>query len=137
MSSIKRFGVSIEHNLLREFDGFIKKKGYENRSEAIRDLIREALVKEKTTHPEAEATGTINIVYNHHRPRLSDRLTHLQHNSPLNIFSSTHVHLDKDLCLEVIVVNGKAGDIISFGEKLGSLRGVLHSQIFLFSPAFE
>lgn len=132
MSELTRFGVSIEGTLLKEFDQLIKKKGYANRSEAIRDIIRESLIAEDVTHPDIRGTGTINIVFNHHKAHLSDKLTHLQHDSKLHIYSTTHIHLDKELCLEIIVLSGKLAEIRTFGDQIAALKGVLNSQTFLF-----
>ena len=121
----------MEESLLKEFDQLIQKKGYANRSEAIRDIIRESLIAEDLTHPDTEGTGSINIVFNHHKAHLSDRLIHLQHESDLHIYSTTHIHLDKELCLEIIVVSGKLAKIRSFGDQIAALKGVLNSQTFL------
>ena len=133
MSELARFGVSMEESLLSEFDQMIKRKGYKNRSEAIRDIIRETLMAEDIRNPDAEGTGTINIVFNHHKAHLSDRLTHLQHHAALHIYSTTHIHLDRDLCLEIIVVSGKLANIRAFGDQIAALKGVLNSRTFLFT----
>ena len=137
MSGLARFGVSMEEELLKDFDSLIKQKGYQNRSEAIRDIVRKALVEERVGHPERVGTGTINIVYNHHRAQLSERLTHIQHESRLHISSTLHIHLDRELCLEIIVVSGQLADIRSFGDQIAALKGVLNSQTFLFSTEKE
>lgn len=134
MSKLSRFGVSMDQELLRDFDGLISRKGYPNRSEAIRDIVRNAIMAEETARPDSAGTGTISIVFDHHRAKLSDRLTRIQHDSKLHIYSTTHIHLDRDLCLETIVVKGRLGDIRSFGDQIAALKGVLHAKTFLFSP---
>ncbi len=133
MSKITRFGVSMEEQLQKDFDALIERKGYPNRSEAIRDIVRETLMKEELQNPEHLGTGTVNIVFDHHRPQLSDKLTTIQHDSVLHISSTTHIHLSKHHCLEIIVVSGTLEEIRNFGDKLAAQKGVLHAQTFLFS----
>jgi len=128
MNEIQRFGVSIEQELLEEFDQQIEKKGYKNRSEAIRDLIRNQLVDEEWQTDE-ETVGTLTIVYDHHTRELSPQLTHLQHSYTGNILSVLHVHLDHNNCLEVLVVRGKGRDVQKFADKVVSMRGIKHGKL--------
>lgn len=123
MSALVRFGVSIEEDLLTQFDRQIQKKGYTNRSEAIRDLIRERIVEEEW-ESDQETVGTITIVYDHHTHGLMEQLTHLQHSFEGEIKSVLHIHLDHHNCLEVLVVQGKGHALKSFADKLESIRGV-------------
>ncbi|GAI11673.1 unnamed protein product, partial [marine sediment metagenome] len=109
MDILKRFGVSIEESLLKKFDDFIEKHSYGNRSEAIRDLIRKELVDEEWVKSDKKVAGAIVMVYDHHRRELMGNLVNIQHDYQKNIISSQHIHLDHDLCLEVIIVRGKIG----------------------------
>jgi len=104
--SLVRFGISLDNILLERFDSLIGKKGYANRSEAIRDLIRDSLVMDEWESRIAETVGTITIVYSHDKRELTDTLTELQHHYFSSIISSMHIHLDEHNCLEVIVVKG-------------------------------
>ncbi len=126
MEKIKRFGVSIEGNLLKKFDNFIEKHNYQNRSEAIRDLIRKELVDEEWVRTEEKVAGAILMVYNHHKRELMDNLVNIQHDYQKNIISSQHIHLDYHMCLEVIIVKGKITDIYQLESKLKAVKGVKH-----------
>ncbi|OGP76155.1 MAG: nickel-responsive regulator [Deltaproteobacteria bacterium RBG_16_64_85] len=126
MAGITRFGVSLEEKLLRRFDRLIERKGYANRSEAIRDLIRESLVREQWEMGADEAVGTITLVYNHETRELADRLNDLQHAHYKEIVSTLHVHLDAHHCLEVLVVRGKATNLKAIADRLIGTRGVKH-----------
>lgn len=128
MSDLVRFGVSIEDELLKRFDQEIEKKGYSNRSEAIRDLIREQIVAEEWQSDE-ETVGTITIVYDHHTRDLSANLTHLQHSFVGEIKSVLHIHLDHNNCLEVLVVSGKARLLQQLADQLVSTKGVKHGKL--------
>lgn len=131
MAGLTRFGVSIETNLLERFDRLIKEKSYKNRSEAIRDLIRDHLVQEEWKLGVKETVGTITLVYNHHTRELADSLTHLQHDHYESVISSMHVHMDEHNCLEVLVVKGKANQIKRIADKLIGTRGVKHGKLTL------
>src|SRR3569623_1703823 len=128
MSDLVRFGVSIEGELLERFDTQIQQKGYTNRSEAIRDMNRERIVKEERGSDQ-ETVGTITIVYDHHTRELMGHLTHLQHSFNGEIKSVLQVHLDHHNCLEVLVVQGKAHLLKSFADTLSSTRGVKYSTL--------
>jgi len=126
MSGIVRFGVSLEENLLQRFDDHIHRKKYTNRSEAIRDLIREELVRQQWRE-NSEVTGAITLVYDHHRRGLVARLLDIQHDYHQTIFSTQHIHLDHDNCLEIIITKGKAETIEELYGKLKSAKGVNHA----------
>jgi len=123
---VVRFGVSLEGPLLREFDELIRKKGYSKRSQAIRDLIRDMLIREAWEEGEGEVAGAITIVYRHDVPGLMEKLTELQHKFLGKIISTLHVHLDEHHCLEVVVAKGKPQEVRGIADFLISLRGVLH-----------
>ncbi|HRZ28150.1 MAG TPA: nickel-responsive transcriptional regulator NikR [Spirochaetota bacterium] len=131
MQNIVRFGVSIDDKLLDKFDALIAKKGYVNRSEAIRDLIRSMLVDEDISDPEAESIGTLSLVYNHHASELADKLNDLQHHSYKNIVSTTHIHLDEHNCLEVLILKGKTREVKAIADKLSSIKNVKNGQLTL------
>ena len=124
MAGIERVGVSLEKELLEAFDKLIAEKGYQSRSEAIRDLIRQQLNDNRLTNDKAEAVAAVVLVYDHHATAIMERLTELQHSHVLKTISSLHVHLDHHDCLEVIVLRGKVGEINKMGEKLISIKGV-------------
>ncbi|HOO72178.1 MAG TPA: nickel-responsive transcriptional regulator NikR [Spirochaetota bacterium] len=131
MNNIVRFGVSIDEKLLDKFDTLISQKGYVNRSEAIRDLIRSMIVNEDISDPEAESIGTLSLVYNHHTSELADKLNDLQHSHYKNIVSTTHVHLDEHNCLEVLILKGKSKDVKMIADKLSSIKNVKNGQLTL------
>jgi len=128
MSDLVRFGVSIDADLLEFFDKLIEQKGYKNRSEAIRDLIRDQKVQEEWDE-DKETVGTITLVYDHHVRELAANLTHLQHSFTGQIISVMHVHLDHNNCLEVLVVKGKSHVLQSLADQLTSVRGVKHGKL--------
>jgi CopG family transcriptional regulator, nickel-responsive regulator len=127
--SITRFGISLEPILLDRFDRLIEKKGYANRSEAIRDLIRDSLVMEEWESATAEAVGTVTLVFSHETRELTDTLTDLQHLYLRTIVSAMHIHLDEHNCLEVIVLKGKARDVRSIADRLIGTKGVKHGKL--------
>jgi len=137
MSDLTRFGVSIETRLLKRFDHLIRGKGYGSRSEAIRDLIRDRLVREEWTVGTKETVGTITLVYNHHTRELSDHLTHMQHDHHELIISSMHVHMDAHNCLEVLVVKGRTKQIRALADRLIGTRGVKHGKLTLATAGKE
>lgn len=125
MSSLVRFGVSLEKELLKRFDDRIKEKKYTNRSEALRDLIRDDLVK-KEWQEGKEVAGSITLVYNHHKRELVNLLIDIQHDYHDTILSTQHIHLDDDNCLEIIVIKGRPKEIEELYGKLKSAKGVKH-----------
>ena len=129
MAETIRFGISIDERLLEKFDRLIDAKGYSNRSEAIRDLIRNALVEEQWDRENEEMVGTVSLVYDHHTRDLADKLTEHQHSHHKEIVSALHVHLDEHHCLEVVVIKGKAKNIKRFAEELIGTKGVKHGKL--------
>ncbi len=125
---VKRFGVSLEEDLLEAFDEMIAERSYTNRSEAIRDLIRDALVKREWLSDQTETAGAVVIVYDHHRHELSGKLARMQHDEYNNIISTLHVHLDHDNCLETVLLKGKASDIKRIADSIIATKGVKHGQ---------
>jgi len=123
-----RFGVSIPSRLLRQFDKLVGEKKFGNRSEAIRDLIRQFLVEEEWESDE-ETIGTVTLVFNHHVGDLSEEINSIQHEMVDAIVSSLHVHLNHDMCLEVIVVRGKSSRIRNLADRLIGTRGVVHGKL--------
>ncbi len=120
---LKRFTVSLEEKLLDTFDTYIQKRSYNNRSEAIRDLIRKTLVK-KEWEADKSVMGVISLVYDHHQHQLQEKVTEVQHDFHHHIVSTTHVHMDHNNCLEVIIVRGNGMEIQALADKLIALRGV-------------
>ena len=133
MGDTTRFGISIDSDLLESFDRLITGKGYQSRSEAIRDLIRAALVEDKTVTGQEEMVGTITMVYNHHVRDLADKLTEHQHHHHHQIISALHVHLDAHNCLEVLVLRGSSAAINRIADELLGVKGVKHGKLFLTS----
>ncbi len=133
MSNLIRFGVSLDRELLERFDAYLSEKGYENRSEAIRDLIRDALVSREweTADHNEERMGVVSIAYDHHESDLPTKLTQLQHERHGVVHSALHIHLDRHNCLEILVLKGAAGSILDLGNKLISTRGVRHGRMIL------
>lgn len=125
MSELYRFGVSLEKGLIDMFDDHIGRQGYRNRSEAIRDLIREELVRKEWLEGE-EVAGAITMIYDHHQRELVNRLMHLQHDFGDAIISTQHIHLDHHHCLEIIAVRGEAAQVQQLAGSLKSQRGVKH-----------
>jgi len=131
MSELRRFGISMESALLERFDRLISRKGYTNRSEAIRDLVRDALVGEEWESGDSETVGAISIVYDHDRRDLQEILTRLQHRFHKTILSTLHIHLDEHNCLEIVAARGRAADIRSIADQLIGARGVKHGKLSL------
>jgi CopG family nickel-responsive transcriptional regulator len=127
---VSRFGVSIPRHLLERFDTIIKDKGYTNRSEAIRDLIREFIVREEWKG-EGTVVGSLTLIYDHDVRGVTDKLTEMQHRFHGNVISSMHVHLDKHNCMEVLVIEGEAQEVKRISESLISSRGVKHGELVM------
>lgn len=125
---LKRFTVSMDEKLLDDFDSFITKREYVNRSEAIRDLIRSAFV-ELEWQDDKNVIGVISLVYDHHQPKLQEKITEIQHDYHHQIVSATHVHMDHHNCLEVIVIKGQAVIVVELSNRLRSLRGVRNCKL--------
>ncbi len=137
MKEIVRFGVSMEKKLLQDFDKLISKKGYTNRSEAVRDLIRNYLVEEEWRTGKKEMVGTITLVYDHHKRGLTDTLTDLQHHAHGLVISTMHLHLDEKNCLEILAVKGAANKIKAFADRLMSTPGVKHGKLTMTTTGKE
>lgn len=131
-SELVRFGIAIEKDLLKSFDAVVTKKGYANRSEAIRDSIRATLIEESVA-ANARVTGTLTLVYDHHVRDLTEKLTEVQHELGEAVVSALHVHLDHDHCLEVIVLRGPAGRLQAAADRLVAMRGVINGRLMLTS----
>jgi CopG family nickel-responsive transcriptional regulator len=131
MSNISRIGVAIDSDLLTQFDAFIGERGYLSRSEAFRDLIRDALIQVATERPSREVVGTLTLLYDHHQRHLSDKLTALQHDHHASILATVHVHLDHANCLEVLMLRGKAQTVRKIAELLIATKGVKHGKLNL------
>ena len=125
---LARIAISIDRRLMKRFDFMMEEKGYTNRSEAIRDLIRDSLV-EREWESDTVVVGTITLVYNHHTRELSDTLNDLQHHYYSSIVSNLHVHLDEHNCLEVMVVKGSSGEVRKIADRLIGTRGVVHGKL--------
>ena len=133
MSPLVRFGISINGDLLERFDREVVHKGYLNRSEAIRDLIRNQLVEEEWSREDEEVAGTITLIYSHHVKGLSESLLEMQHHFHHLIISTSHIHLDHHNCLEVLVVKGKAGEAREAANRLLGAKGVKHGKLTITS----
>lgn len=129
-SDVTRFGISMSSELLSKFDNLIKSKGYTNRSEAIRDLIRDYLV-EQEWQEDQETIGAVTMVYNHHVRELTESLTAIQHKYHNLIVSSMHVHIDEHNCLEVAIIRGKGSKVKEVADRLISVRGVKHGKLIM------
>ncbi len=129
MAELTRFGISIDERLLQQFDKMISSKGYVNRSEAIRDLIRGALVEEEWGDANQQTVATVTLVYDHHTRDLADKLTEHQHSHHEEIVSTLHIHLDHHHCLEVVVIKGQASRVRRIADELIGTKGVKHGKL--------
>ena len=125
---LKRFTISIEQELLDDFDTYMQQHQYKNRSEAIRDLIRERFVQNEWA-ADKDVMCVISLVYDHHKPQVQEKITALQHEYHHQIVSTTHVHMDHDNCLEVIIIRGKAEEVQALADNLLALRGVRYGNL--------
>jgi len=137
MSGLSRIGVAIDSELLNKFDTLIGQRGYTNRSEAFRDLIRDELVEKTWESPESQVVGTVTLVYDHHVRLLNEKLTNIQHEFHHSILSTLHVHLDHDNCLEVLVVRGKSSVVRKVADVLISTKGVKHGRLTITTSGAE
>jgi CopG family transcriptional regulator, nickel-responsive regulator len=129
MSTLARTTLAIDSKLLKDFDGWMARRGYSNRPEAVRDLIREALTQEEWADPKAEAVAVLSIIYDHDSRTLSKDLTSVQHEEFHSIICSQHVHLDHHKCLEVILLRGTAQRLRNVANAIISMRGVHAAQL--------
>ena len=137
MGELSRIGVAIDDELLEKFDRLIAERGYTNRSEAFRDLIRDELVEKTWESPDSQVVGTVTLVYDHHVRLLNEKLTAIQHDFHHSILSTLHVHLDHDNCLEVLVVRGRAHDVTRVADALISTKGVKHGRLTITTTGVE
>lgn len=137
MSDLSRIGVSIDADLLDKFDRLIAQRGYTNRSEAFRDLIRDELVEKAWESPDSHVVGTVTLVYDHHVRLLNEKLTGIQHDFHRSILSTLHVHLDHDNCLEVLVLRGTASEVRQVADALISTKGVKHGRLTMTTSGAE
>ncbi len=131
MDNTTRFGVSLPGDLLEEFDRKIKDKMYANRSEAIRDLIRDFLVREKWEGSSHDVYGSLTLIYDHEIRGISDKLTGIQHHDHTHIVSTMHIHLDQQNCMEMMAIKGKASDVKKIADRLISTKGVKHGKLVM------
>ena len=134
MAQLSRIGVSLESDLLDRFDKFIAEKGYDNRSEAFRDLIRDRLVGTAVVASKALVVGTVTLIYDHHTRLLPEKLADLQHQHHEVVISTLHAHLDHDTCLEVVLLRGRSRGVQQLADKLISTMGVRHGRLVMSSP---
>jgi CopG family transcriptional regulator, nickel-responsive regulator len=130
MAELIRTGISLERELLEKFDRAIGRKGYTNRSKAIRDLVRDYAVSEDI-EANRIVVGTLTLVYNHHKPGLSERINDIQHHASQKVLAATHVHLDHEHCLEVVIMKGRSSEVQHVAEQILTLRGVKHGRLVL------
>lgn len=133
MNEMKRFGVSISSKLLEKFDEKINQKMYANRSEAIRDLIRDFLVEEDWKDPEEEIIGSLTLIFDHEVSGISEQLIDLQHSADAKVLSSMHLHLDRHNCMEIIAVKGRTREVREISDKIVSRKGVKHGKLIMTS----
>jgi CopG family nickel-responsive transcriptional regulator len=137
MGKVERVGISLDKKLLAMFDRLIDKQGYPNRSEAVRDLIRERLGREQLAKPSARAIAGVFLVYDHHTTDLSRKLLDLQHGNLLKVVASLHVHLDEHNCLEAVILKGRVSEIQKVADRLTSLKGVKLGRVNTISAGRE
>jgi len=137
MSELTRFGVSVEDELLVSFDRLVADRGYATRSEALRDLMRDALIQSRIDAQQkgAEVLGSLTLVYDHHAHDLTERMAELQHDHHDLVVSVLHIHISHDDCMEVIVLRGRAGEVRTLANSLVSLKGVKHGKLFVTLPS--
>ena len=136
MSDIIRFGVSIEQDLLENYDRLIAERGYATRSEALRDLIREALIQQKiAVETDTHVLGSLTLVYDHHARNLSQEMADIQHNFHDIILSVMHIHVSHQDCMELIALRGSVVNIVSLADGLLSLKGIKNGKLFLTLPS--
>jgi len=127
--AIERVGVAFEPELLRDFDILFRKKGYASRSEAVRDLVRRSIIESAVKDDNSDVIGTLTIVYDHDAPGVTDRLLELQHHHHDEIMTTTHIHLDEDKCLEVLIVRGRSRAVRTLADNIKALKGVRHGEL--------
>lgn len=136
MSELMRLSLSIERPLMEKLEQLVDRNNYANRSEFVRDLIRDRLVEEQWD-ADADVVGTISMIFDHHARELQKKLTHAQHHHHEIVMATTHLHLSHDVCLEVIMTRGKASEIRSLYESLRREKGVFHVTLSMTSSGAE
>src|SRR4030042_5700500 len=126
---VERVGVAFEPKLLNKFDILLKKRGYTNRSEAIRDLVRKEIIEAGIKEEEGEVIGTLTIIYDHEIGDITNKLLHLQHHHHEEITFTTHIHIDDRTCLEIVVMRGQLSRVRKFSENIKALKVVKHGQL--------
>ena len=135
MGVLSRIGIALDSDLLKRFDRSISRRGYTNRSEAFRDLIRDRLVAEQTAEPKATVVGTVTLIYDHHAYGITEKLTEVQHENHDLVVSTSHAHLDHESCLEVLIVHGQSARVAQFADRLIGLKGVQHGRLVMTVPS--
>ena len=136
MSELVRFGVSLEEGLLKRFDDLIHRRKYTNRSEALRDMIRQELLKQEWEEG-GEVAGAITFIYDHHTRELLSKITDIQHASQEVIISTSHIHLNHDYCLEIVAVRGVVKEVLKLSDSLRAIKGVRHCALSMTGSAEE
>ncbi len=133
MAQTVRFGVSMDAELLAAFDGLLARKGYANRSEAIRDLVRDAIIKTEWEDDAKPTVAVLCLVYDHHAAGLAARLNEVGHRHAREITATLHVHMDAHNCLEVLVLHGGSANLRRLADRMLTVRGVKHGQLMMTS----
>jgi CopG family nickel-responsive transcriptional regulator len=131
MSHVTRFSVSLEPELLEQFDTYCRESRFATRSEAVRQMVRETLTSRAMASGKEEVSATLTLVYDHHKPGLTDKLLKAQHDHEGMVVATTHVHIDHHTCLEVIVLRGKAAELQRLADGLRGLKGIHKGQLVL------
>ena len=137
MPDLTRLSFSIENSLCEKLEKMVDEKGYKNRSEFIRDMIREKIVSEEWEDNHHEVVATITLIFDHHKRELSNKLTELQHSHHQVVLASTHVHLTREICAEMIMVKGSPGEVKKLANSLQQQRGVLHSGLTMGTTGYK
>lgn len=131
MEQVIRFGVSFDEELNKKFNRLLKRQGYTNRSAAIRDLVRKAIIEDQLREEAGEVVGTITMVFDHVTSDVNDKLRDIQHHHHDVIYSTTHIHMDHDTCLEIIAVKGSGEDVRELADNLRAVRGVQFAELMM------
>lgn len=133
MSELKRTTLAIEDDLLERFDAWMAARGYTNRSEAVRDLMRAALIEEEWTKPKAVVVAALTVIYDHGEHSLAQAMTQLQHEDHHAVLCSQHVHLDHHRCLEAILLRGTTEQLRRLADAIIATRGVRAGKLTIMS----
>jgi CopG family nickel-responsive transcriptional regulator len=127
--TVERVGIAFEPDLLEKFDALIKEKGYTNRSEAVRDLVRKSIMESQVKNENRKAIGTLSILYDHDVGNVVNELVHVQHHRRAEILTTTHIHVSESSCLEVLIVKGKSDEIRKLADNIKAIKGVKHGEL--------